>query len=146
MRRHLALVALAAVSLAAAGGQPASASRSESYTYVAGNGDVGSLNCDGGLKVTETTFGGTCFDILVGDTTVSFSTDDATGEVISLTYSFEDAAGDPMVGYPQVCGGATDLVIPAGAQTLVVYYDTAYTLFNTCGTPGTTGTVTATYA
>lgn len=143
MRRLLVVAAILVMTMAGR----AHAARTESYGYVAGPGDLVALNCDGNLKVTETTLGGTCFDILLDDASVSLKADDATGVSISLTYSFRNAAGEDMSDFPQFCGAIDDLAIPAGATSLVVYIDTALAAFSPCdGTPGTAGTITATYA
>ena len=146
MRRFVALVSAAAAALALTG-SGAEASRTDTYSYVGGYGDVGAINCDGSLKVSETGIGGVCFDILRGDTHVSLSVDDDSGQAISITYSFKDAAGDDLSGYPQACGGA-ELTIPADAQSLAVYVDAALSAVNAgCpGAVGTTGTMTAVYS
>ena len=148
MRRTLASLAVLGAALAAAAGvQPAhAADRSETYTYIAANGDFGSLNCDGGLKVREEAIGAVCFDVLRGDTTVSLVVDDAVTDNVSITYVFENAAGDLLGDYTQICGTAGPLAIPAGAASFLAYVDTALTATSPCGgLPGTTGTMTATF-
>lgn len=143
--RRARLAALAAVACVVLGAGPARAGHHEAYEYVAGPGDLTVVNCDGSFKVTATGVGGTCFDVLRGETQVSISADDATGTPISLTYAFSDAAGDVVGGYQQVCGG-TVTAIPAGAQRLTVYVDTALAATGPCIDVGTTGTLSATFA
>ena len=145
MRRLL--VALAAL-VALAGMSPArAAAHTETYRYVGGPGDLTVLNCDGGLKVAEEGIGGVCFDVLRGDTSVSVTVDDASGLATSITYIFRDSAGDSIGDYLQFCGSSGPLAIPAGAASLLTYVDTALSATSPCGgTPGTTGTITASFS
>lgn len=145
MRRLL--IAVAAVAALAASSPAQATARTETFRYVGGPGDLTALNCDGNLKVAEEGIGGVCFDVLRGDTSVSLTVDDASGTPTSITYIFRDSAGDSIGEYLQFCGSSGPLAIPTGAAVLIAYVDEALAALSPCeGTPGTTGTITGSFA
>lgn len=122
----------------------ASTPRSQTSAYVAGAEQIGPT-CLPGLPVTP---GGACFAIRAGESSVVLDVHDAAGH----PWIFYQVA--PLTGANLAQGVVCDtsspahLDLPAGSIMLKVYVgETEGALFCPLGpTPGTTGTITATFS
>lgn len=152
MKRIVFVALLAALAM----GAPAQASHEERtetklYTQLAGDGVV--LMCDasdpdlGGL-------GGVCFDLIGDEEDVKQIKieDEVTGMPVGGYYDFTDALGlegGESLASGTFCGSVSNLAIPAGAASLIIYVDVALGPLD-CAFPaspgiGVRGTISATY-
>jgi hypothetical protein len=144
-RRTLPAATLAALLGAVAASSPAQATRQEQYTYVAVPGDVGALNCDGSLKVTDVGYGGLCFDIWRTDVSVAVTINDESGVPTGGNLRFRDASGTKIGTDLPFCGKTASLAIPTGAKDIIVWSWGAKSVANISCSPSTRGTMTAVY-
>jgi hypothetical protein len=142
LRNKLVALAVSGLGVVAFAVMP-SAHAASSQSYVAGTGDIASLNCDGSDAAAAPGIGGACFAATPGATITVTVTDQVASDTAAEVYS-EDAAGNLLDDAPTaVCGTGTYTVLP-GAARVLVFIDTAFAPLD-CGpgqNAGTTGTIT----
>ena len=144
--RKLLATSFAALAVAALTLAPASAApHSDTYSYIAFGGDGVAFNCDGAIKVTEVGVGGLCFDILRGDTAVTVTMNDESGIPTGGLLRFRDPANTKIGNDVFFCGTTGSLAIPAGADEILVWTQSAKSVAANCG-PSTKGTMTAAFS
>lgn len=145
MRKLLATSFMAAAAAALTLTPASAAPHSDTYSYIAVGGDAVAFNCDGAIKVTDVGVGGLCFDILRGDTTVTVTMNDESGIPTGGTLRFRDPANTRIGTDRFFCGTTGTLTIPAGADEILVWTQSAKSVAANCG-PSTKGTMTAAFS
>jgi hypothetical protein len=112
-------------------------------TYVAGIGDLTTVNCDGQDAPGAPGLGGSCFQVPDGSTYATLTIADAHGEPVAGQFYFANESGSSIAGtHGILCGGRT-VPVPDTAVSMTVYIDTVFAQLD-CGLlaqAGTTGTI-----
>ena len=148
MKRHLLLAAAAAMTSSVAHAGP----YSDTKLYTQATGDALVLQCDatdpdvGGI-------GGVCFTLDGTERIVSIAIEDVSTLEVGSGYELVDALGldqGTVLARGSFCGSVSNVVIPAGAVSLVVYVDGPAFGPTDCAPGGVgigvRGTITASFA
>jgi hypothetical protein len=117
--------------------------KADGRPYIAGPGDLTTVNCGGQTAAPLPSLGGVCVAVPAGASTATIRIRDLLGNAVRGEYYYRDATDTGITGTEGILCGDRTVPVPADASQITVYINTALSL-QECGLiakNGTTGTV-----